>query len=125
MIKVDFNKQNEKIITITGKSNSFRTNVKDITHIVCDEYVSTVHLINGTKYDVTRLLKCFEESFKDDTFFKVARNTLINTEQVGIRIVHKERSIDINGIIIKASRRRFALLKKKFLYGELSFCDER
>ena len=117
MIKIDFNKQNEKIIFITGKLDSFHAKVKDITHIICEGTVSTVHLVNGSEYHITHSLKCFEKNLKDDRFFKVHRNTLINTEYVGTRMIHKERSININGIIIKASRRGFALLKK-FLRGE-------
>jgi len=117
MIKIDLNKQNEKIIIITGKLDSFHAKVKDITHITCEETVSIVHLADGSEYPATLSLRCFEKNLKDDRFFKIHRNMLINTVCVGPRMIHKERSININGIIIKASRRRFALLKK-LLCGE-------
>jgi len=121
MIKIDFNKQNEKRITITGKSDSFHANVKDITYITYEGSVSIVHLANERKYSISHSLKYFEENLKNDSFFKVHRNTLINTEYInGTQTTHRERSVNINGINIKASRRRIALLKK-FLCGKLPF----
>ena len=78
MIKLDFNKHNGKIIFITGKTECFRLKVKDITHITCEGYVSSIYLDDGSKYDTTHWLKCFEDILKDDGFFKVSRNTLIS-----------------------------------------------
>ena len=114
MIKLDYNKKNEKRISITGKSEIFRANVKDIIYIICEEYVSTIYLKNGKTCSVTHSLKCFEAHLKEeDDFFRVSRNTLVNIEHfVNARITHKERIANINGVDIKISRRKIARLKK-------------
>ena len=122
MIKIDFNAQNEKVIFITGKIESFRLKVKDITHISCEAYECTIHLINGATCSVVHLLKEFEEKLKGLDFFRANRRTLINTEYfIGSRITHKARTVNINGITIEISRRKVALLKKT-IYGVPSDC---
>ena len=116
MIKLDFNKHHEKTISIKGKSDVFHTKVKDITHIVCEEYMCTIYLVDGKKYSTTHSLKCFEEILTEDDFCPVNRNTLINTEYaITARTTHKEKSVNVNGINITVSRRRFAQLKKILL----------
>ena len=114
MITIDFNKQNEKRIIIKGKCETFRANVKDITHIVCDAYLSTIYATTGRKFSVSHSLKNFEDNLKEeDGFVRVNRNILINTEHV-ISTKHKEKKLNVNGIDIKASRDGFAQLKKMF-----------
>ena len=113
MIKLEFSEQSEARIIITGKSEIFRANVKEITHIGGEGYMSTIYLINGTTHSTAHLLNEFEEKLKDHNFFRTHKNTLINVNYAtGVQITHKERIVNINGISIKVSRRKSAMLKK-------------
>jgi len=117
MIKIDYSKQGEKRIIIRGKSDCFHANMEDIMYITCEEYMCTIYLVDGEKFSTTHSLKCFEEIIKEDDFFKVSRNTLINTEYATVtRMTRKERCVNVKGIKIKVSRSRFPHLKK-MLYG--------
>ena len=116
MIKIDFNAQNEKMISITGRSEFFCAKVGNITHITCDSYLSTIHLVNGATYFTVHLLKRLEEKLVEHGFYRVHHHTLINTEHIiYVQMTPKEGSVDINGNTIKMSRRKGEQLKKLIL----------
>jgi len=123
MIQIGFNEKNEKIISVTGRSDFFCAKVNNITHITCKEYECTVHLTNGIEYTTVHLLREFEEKLEKHNFFQTYRHTLINVEHfISAKITHKESTVNVNGIIIKIAKRKVALLKK-MIYDMLSACD--
>ena len=91
--------------------------MEEVTHITCDGYVITIHLINKETHCLTGSLKYFENDLKEHGFFRANRNTLINVVYIiDFQITHKERNVNLHNINIHVSRRKVAQLKK-MLYG--------
>jgi len=108
----DISKQIGKRIPIIEKSVVSYVDMEKITHITCDGYVSIIHLINGLKYPVARLLKHFEEELAEYGFLRVNRHTLVNIRYVDDTKI-SERILRIGETIITVSKRKLHLCKKK------------
>jgi two-component system LytT family response regulator len=71
--------QSEYKITIKVKDGLQLIPINTITHITCDSYLSTIHLINEKqKFFVTKLLKEFENELADKGFIRVNHNAIAN-----------------------------------------------
>ena len=117
MIKIYFNKQVGGKIPLRKKTGGFYINMGEITHITCDGYVITIHLINKETHCLTGSLKYFENDLKKYGFFRANRNILINVVYIiDFQLTHKEKNVNLHGINIHVSRRKVAQLKK-ILYG--------
>jgi DNA-binding LytR/AlgR family response regulator len=113
MIKIKHSKQIGAKITLTGRPEIFRAHVGNIAFITCDESLTTVHFVDRTTCSTTYHLGDFEKKLKQYDFFRIARSQLINTEHIlKIRSTRNERTVNVHGTIIEASRRKMALLKK-------------
>jgi DNA-binding LytR/AlgR family response regulator len=107
MKKLDYSKQIGQKIVITEKSEKSYMNMEDITHITCNGYVSTVHLINTkTTYSEAYLLKYFEKELKDFGFQRANDHTLVNKKHLShSQTVNGKKYIYAHNIEIAVSKR--------------------
>ena len=116
MKELDFSNQVGKKITITEKSKSrtFYVYVADITHITCNEYVSTVHLADGTKCEEARKLTHFAKDLKKYDFRRANHHTLINAKHLSIsQTISGKRHIQVHNTDIVVSKRNVHLFKER------------
>ena len=112
-MELEYNKQNDHLITIKEKSHISFIMVSEILYLQCEGYLTTIYLVNKTSIDVAKLLKQFEEELDQYGFLRVNHHTLINARQINtLRICKQQRVIFINDVEIKISRRKFHLLKE-------------
>ncbi len=82
-MKKDYSSQNNKKKTIKIDSNTQQVSIKNITHIKCDGYVSTVFIKDKEPpLNTKRLLKLYEIELAELGFFRANRNTLVNLKHV-------------------------------------------
>jgi len=119
-IKDNYDIQKGKKILLKEKSINHIIDLDSITHLVCDCYLTTVYMVTGEKYIVSKLLKEFEIELIDYCFVRVNRNTIINTSHVLSYGKGKCREVCIsNNVIINVSRRGMARLKGVIEYVNL------
>ena len=108
-MEYDFSRQIGKIICIAEKTKKTYVKVEDITHICCDEYVSSVYLLNGQKYSTSHGLTSFEEELGEYGFVEANNHTLINRKHLSISWISQgKKYIKVNDIEIVVSRRHRA-----------------
>jgi DNA-binding LytR/AlgR family response regulator len=112
-MEYDYSKQIGHKIMISEKSKRIHVNMEDITHITCDGYVSTVHLVDETKYSEARLLKHFEEELADYGFLRTSHNILVNSKYLLKEQTIKGRlHLSVHGIEIVVSKRKASVFRK-------------
>ena len=114
MKELDFTEQIGKKITITEKSKSktFYLNVEDITHVTCDEYVSTIHLIDGTKCEQAYTLKYFKKRLAKYDFRRANHQTLVNAKHlITSQTINGKKYIKVHNTDIVVSRRNVSSFK--------------
>ncbi len=75
--------QIDRKVLLKGQCISYQVEMKDISLISCDGYISTVYFINDQKpISVSKLLKDFESELESFGFFRANRNTLINVKNI-------------------------------------------
>jgi len=83
MLNKKFLEQNGRKILLKDQGNIFQIDMKNITVITCEGYLSTVHFLSDLKpISVSKLLKKFENELEPFGFFRVNRNALINLRNV-------------------------------------------
>ena len=97
---------------VNQKDKILFLSLEDVSHMVCDSYLTTIYLIDGRNVSVTKLLKKFEEELKDFGFVRANRNVLVNLIHVDcIHIGKGERKLFVNGVSINISRRNLYKFK--------------
>lgn len=81
-VQVGISPQNDQKILLKEKNVNHVLNVKAITHLVCDCYLTTVFTTSGHTYVVAKLLKEFDLELKPYGFVRVNRNTVVNVQHV-------------------------------------------
>ncbi len=114
MTNNDYTNQNDKKVILKERNVFTQVDMKRITIIVCEGYLSTLYFLNDQKpISVSRLLKDFERELSPYGFFRVNRNTIVNINNVysfkGNRIL---TMIDNHKIFVSCRR---AQLFKRFL----------
>ena len=115
MIKLDYSKQIGKKFLISEKSKSFCVDVADITHISCEENVSTIYLVNEKNgLSTVRSLNEFEKEVEEyGGFLRVSQKVLINVKYFsGFRVVKRKKYIMVHDTEIAVSKRKSMLFKK-------------
>jgi DNA-binding LytR/AlgR family response regulator len=107
----DISKQIGKRVAIVEKSKISYVDMENITHITCDGYVSTVHLVNGNDYFSAHLLIDYEKDNSHYGFLRVNRKTLVNIRHV-TDTQRTQRILHIGNIVITVSKGKMSLLKK-------------
>ena len=82
-MKKDYLEQRDKKVVLKEQNNLIQVDMKDITVITCDGYLSTIFFLNDQKpISVSKLLKDFELELEPFGFFRANRNTLVNLRNV-------------------------------------------
>lgn len=85
MLNKKFLEQNGRKILLKNQGNIFQVDMKDITVITCEGYLSTIHFQSEIKpISVSKLLKVFEVELEPFGFFRANRNTLVNLLNVSL-----------------------------------------
>jgi len=108
MIKIDYSKQIGKKVVISEKLQDSYVNMEDITHITCDKYVITTHLVNGQKVQSTvHLLKHFENELREYGFLRANNKTVVNIKHLStFQIVDGKKYIRVHNIDIPVTKRK-------------------
>lgn len=102
----------QKIILKT-KNISHILNMEEVTHLICDCYLTTVYTTSGKAFIVAKLLKEFEVELNDFGFVRVNRNAIVNVLLVASYENGRKRVLALpNKTIICISRRGMARLKE-------------
>ncbi len=112
-MEFDYSEQLNKKIRISEKNKSTWVEVESISHLVCEGYLTTIHLTTNESITCSMLLKQFQEILDVYGFLRANRNTLVNGKHIDCIIFKKgKRSIFINNIEVKVSRRKAFLFKR-------------
>jgi DNA-binding LytR/AlgR family response regulator len=77
-MELDYGNQLNKKIRISEKSKATWVEVGTITYLVCESYLTIIHLNNNETITCTISLKQFEEILVDMGFIRANRNTIVN-----------------------------------------------
>ncbi|MBN1990562.1 MAG: LytTR family transcriptional regulator DNA-binding domain-containing protein [Bacteroidales bacterium] len=103
----------EQKIVVRTKTVSHVLSIKDITHLVCDCYLTTVYTKTGEHLMVAKLLKEFEQELEGCGFVRVNRNTMINVVHVTSFATGRKRTVQLsNSTSFVMSRRGMGRLKE-------------
>lgn len=102
-------------IVLKTKSVSHVLLMEEVTHLICDCYLTTVYTTSGQKIVISKLLKEFEEELSCFGFVRVNRNAMVNTQHVACYENGRKRAVVLsNKVSIDISRRGLARLKEAF-----------
>ena len=114
-MKKGFSLQRDKKVVAKDKNVSRLVDIEKITHLTCESYITTVHIINNEDITVSRLLKYFEIELAEYGFLRANRNTIVNAKNVsGFRNGSEGYIVLVNGEKIKISRRKMHVFKSYF-----------
>ena len=113
-MKKDYSCQNGKKIIINECNRIRQIDIKRISHIQCESYISTIHFIDQEKPVITgKLLKLFEHELSELGFVRANRNILVNTKHIEKIECVKERILTlVNHETIQASFRQITKIKQ-------------
>lgn len=68
-----------------------------ITHLVCDGYITTIHLYNKKPIVISKILKHFESELNEFGFIRANNNTIVNLKYLEkIDLSSKQRVLHVN-----------------------------
>ncbi len=112
-MKKDFSCQKDKKITVHEKNKTHQVDMEKISHITCDCYLSTIHIIDSQETIThSKLLKYYETELSEYGFIKTSRNTLINLKH--IKSLEKNFLTLLNKQKVKISCRNISKIRKYF-----------
>jgi len=83
-MRKNYNCQKGEILTIDEKHKLSQVHVECISHITCDDYITTITQANNVKITCSRSLSSFEKELFDLGFFRTSRNTIINLAKMEV-----------------------------------------
>ncbi len=84
----------------------------DILFLKADNCYTEIHLTNGKKYTVVRLIKYFEEVLQSPWFIRIHQSYVVNMKHMSRYLNKDHQAVELNnGALIPVSRSR----KKNFL----------
>lgn len=115
-MKKDYKNQNDRKVVLKEQGAITQVEMKSITVIICDGYLSTLHFLSEQKkITVSKLLKDFEAELTPYGFFRVNRNTLVNMNNIYSLQSGDKRIITlVNNQKILVSSRRISNFRKVF-----------
>ena len=112
-MNLDFSIQRDKKLVVVEKSKTKLIDIDVITHLECDAYITTIHLLRQKSICVSKLLKYFEDELAVVGFIRVNNNTIVNPKYISeISSSEGKRIILLNNSKIKVSRRRSYIIKE-------------
>ena len=98
----------DRKITLKEKGVIHLVEIDNITHILCQGYLSTVYTTNNGNITVSKLLKQFEEELSNMGFMRINHNAIVNCLYVDKIKRGTKRTITLsnNHVEIKISRRK-------------------
>lgn len=113
-MKKDYSFQNDKKIIIKDRFRTQQISIKNITHIKCDGYESTIFVKAEEEPIITRkLLKLYEIELSELGFIRANRNTLVNIKHIKcIECLDSNTLTLITDEEIQVSCRKIAKIKK-------------
>ncbi len=111
-MKTNFNCQDGRKVRIKSKAKIHFIEMSQITHIICEGYLSRIYSLNFDIINVSKLLKSFEEELSEFGFVRANRSTLVNLYHVKEYISGSNRTLVlVNDTKINISRRRVFLFR--------------
>ncbi len=114
VIKKEQIHQTDKSIILKKHKELIKLNLKSITMITCDGYISTLSFLDNRKpISVSKLLKEFEKELTPYGFFRISKNTLVNINHIYSFNNNSQRLVCmVNNHNAKVSLRKVPQLKK-------------
>jgi len=121
---MDYSNQKDKTIILEDKGKISQFNIENIIYFECDQYLSTIHLLNTIKTETfCKQLKNIEEELAKYGFLRVNRNILVNMKYVNNINRHKRYLIMESGIELKVSRSKWHNVRF-FLKNKIPFIQK-
>ena len=112
-MKIDFNCQSDKKLLLNESSKTHFVALSDISHIICEGYLTFIYLLNESKITVSKPLKWFEEELSNLCFLRLNRNTLVNLIHARVFKFKPSPIIELNGgLTFPIARRRIKVAKQ-------------
>lgn len=113
-MKKDYSCQNDQKIIIKDRFKTQQISIKNITHIKCDGYVTTIFVkTEDTPIITSKLLKLYEIELAELGFIRANRNTLVNIKHIKhLECLDSNILTLINDEGIRISCRKIAKIKK-------------
>ncbi len=109
---IDFSFQKGLRYKVNQKDRITYIDLSEVIYLVCDSYVTDIHLVDGSVISVAKLLKKFEEELNEFGFVRANRNVLVNLVHIdSIQLGKSQRKLIVNGISINISRRNLYKFK--------------
>lgn len=106
-MKKDFSCQRDKKVALKEKGKTIMADMDKITHLTCESYLTTTHLIDNTTITISKKLKHFEIELAEYGFIRVNHNSIINTKYIlSIMGGCKRMVILANNNKVRISRRK-------------------
>ncbi len=108
--------QRDKTVIVKEKGEIHQVEMEKITHITCEGYLSSIHLINREEpIKVSKLLKLFETELLEFGFLRANNNTIVNIKNIASFKNRDKHTITLrSNKQIKISRRKLYLFKAIF-----------
>ncbi len=114
-MNIDYSRQKGRKIAIVEKTKTRLIDIESITYLTCSGYVTSIHLKNNEKYNVSKLLKLFENELSEIGFIRANYNTIVNLKYASkIESSLGKKIIIINNLPITISRRRVYVFRHLF-----------
>jgi DNA-binding LytR/AlgR family response regulator len=101
-------------ITIKAKRDLLFIPISNITHITCNTYLCTIHLLEKKQISIVKTLKKFEKELSDKGFIRINHNVLANIKCINSYSSENRCVSFINNEICSVSTRKIKNLKEFF-----------
>lgn len=110
-MRKDLSHQLGQRIVIQGKTKTQYLDVKDITHIDCEDSIVTTHTADLSVL-ANKQLKEFEDELSDLGFIRINRSTLVNQTHIKSYTGGEKKILELtNGSTFPVSRRKAYLFR--------------
>jgi two-component system LytT family response regulator len=104
----------ERLI-IKSESKIKHIEIKNVTHITGNNYITTFHMLSSNSIVVSKFFKVFEKELYKFGFIRVNQSTLVNLNHVKEYFVGENRTLELaNDIKIRISRRKVYLFRNNY-----------
>ena len=111
-MKKEFRCQRDKKVILKEKCKTNMVDMEKITHLTCESYLTTLHLIDNITITISKQLKHFEAELAEYGFIRVNHNTIINTKCILSILGGCKRMIILtNNSNVRISRRKMFYIK--------------
>ena len=105
-----------KRIILKGTKGFRQVEVQAISHIFCEDYVCTLHLIDNKQMTCSKSLRYFEQTLPNGIFCRIHNNAIVNIQSVAeVRCTGRHRlAIMKDGTALAISVRKWPAFRDAF-----------